>query len=286
MNLKENKIFSYAIVVIAYVLATIVAVIVYNALPLNPYLSLLIADVLATIVVFIFSVAVNNASVYDPYWSVQPFVIGLLFGIKYGFNLYSLILFIAVTIWAVRLTINWMFEFKNLTYQDWRYIHLKNTTGKFYGIINFVGIHLVPTLVVYACTLPLVYAIINKPTLNYFSLIFIAVCLLAVVLQLVADTQMREYRKTKPTVFIRVGLWKYSRHPNYLGEILMWWGVALATVISMPSMWQLILGAILNTLLFLFVSIPLQDSRQAKKPGFSEYKKQTHALLPIYKKVQ
>jgi steroid 5-alpha reductase family enzyme len=229
-------------------------------------------------------VAVNNASVYDPYWSVQPFVIGLLIGIKCGFNLYSLILFIAVTIWAVRLTINWMFEFKNLTYQDWRYIHLKNTTGKFYGIINFVGIHLVPTLVVYTCTLPLVYSIINKPTLNYFSLIFIAVCLLAVVLQLVADSQMREYRKTKPTVFIRVGLWKYSRHPNYLGEILMWWGVGLATLISAPSAWNLLLGAILNTLLFIFVSIPLQDSRQSKKPGFNEYKKQTHALLPIYKK--
>lgn len=284
MKLKESKLFSYGIVLVAYALSILVGVLTYNALPFRPYLNLLIADVLATVVVFIFSVGVNNASVYDPYWSVQPFVIGLFLGIKHGFNLYSALLFIAVTIWAVRLTFNWTLEFKNLTYQDWRYIHLKNTTGKFYGIINFVGIHLVPTLVVYACTLPLVYAIINKPTLNYFSIIFLVVCVLAVLLQLVADAQMREYRKTKPTVFIRTGLWKYSRHPNYLGEILMWWGVALATIISMPSMWQLILGAVLNTLLFIFVSIPLQDSRQAKKPGFSEYKKQTHALLPIYKK--
>ena len=284
MKLKESKLFSYGIVLVAYALAILVGVLTYNAFPFRPYLNLLIADVLATVVVFIFSVGVNNASVYDPYWSVQPFVIGLFLGIKHGFNLYSALLFIAVTIWAVRLTFNWTLEFKNLTYQDWRYIHLKNTTGKFYGIINFVGIHLVPTLVVYACTLPLVYAIINKPTLNYFSIIFLVVCVLAVLLQLVADAQMREYRKTKPTVFIRTGLWKYSRHPNYLGEILMWWGVALATIISMPSMWQLILGAVLNTLLFIFVSIPLQDSRQAKKPGFSEYKKQTHALLPIYKK--
>ena len=284
MKLKESKLFSYGIVLVAYALAILVGVLTYNAFPFRPYLNLLIADVLATVVVFIFSVGVNNASVYDPYWSVQPFVIGLFLGIKHGFNLYSALLFIAVTIWAVRLTFNWTLEFKNLTYQDWRYIHLKNTTGKFYGIINFVGIHLVPTLVVYACTLPLVYAIINKPTLNYFSIIFLVVCVLAVLLQLVADAQMREYRKTKPTVFIRTGLWKYSRHPNYLGEILMWWGVALATIISMPSMWQLILGAVLNTLLFIFVSIPLQDNRQAKKPGFSEYKRQTHALLPIYKK--
>ena len=284
MKLKESKLFSYGIVLVAYALAILVGVLTYNVLPFKPYLNLLIADVLATVVVFIFSVGVNNASVYDPYWSVQPFVIGLFLGIKHGFNLYSALLFIAVTIWAVRLTFNWTLEFKNLTYQDWRYIHLKNTTGKFYGLINFVGIHLVPTLVVYACTLPLVYAIINKPTLNYFSIISLVVCVLAVLLQLVADAQMREYRKTKPTVFIRTGLWKYSRHPNYLGEILMWWGVALATIISMPSMWQLVLGAVLNTLLFIFVSIPLQDNRQAKKPGFSEYKKQTHALLPIYKK--
>ncbi|MBQ3166354.1 MAG: DUF1295 domain-containing protein, partial [Clostridia bacterium] len=72
--------------------------------------------------------------------------------------------------------------------------------------------------------------------------------------------------------------------PNYLGEILMWWGMGISAVALLGGGWHLLLGAVLNTLLFIFVSIPLADGRQKRKPGFEEYKRQTRALLPIYKK--
>ena len=83
--------------------------------------------------------------------------------------------------------------------------------------------------------------------------------------------------------FIRSGLWKYSRHPNYLGEILRWWGIALSVICADPKAWYLVFGAILNTVLFLVVSIPMADGRQSKKDGFAEYKSQTRILLPIKK---
>jgi steroid 5-alpha reductase family enzyme len=94
---------------------------------------------------------------------------------------------------------------------------------------------------------------------------------------------MHKYRKNRATTFIRVGLWKYSRHPNYLGEITMWWSVALMVVCAMPSVWYVTIGAFANTLMFLFISIPMADKRQSKKDGFNEYKSQTRALLPIKK---
>ena len=94
---------------------------------------------------------------------------------------------------------------------------------------------------------------------------------------------MHKFRKENIGGFIRVGLWKYSRHPNYLGEILVWWGVAICSVILIPSKWYLITGAIANTLLFLFISIPMAEKRQSRKPGYYEYKKQTRILLPIKK---
>lgn len=75
----------------------------------------------------------------------------------------------------------------------------------------------------------------------------------------------------------------YSRHPNYLGEILMWWGIALPVVCAAPSAWFLVAGAVANTLLFFLVSIPMADGRQSRKEGFAEYKKQTRMLLPIRK---
>jgi steroid 5-alpha reductase family enzyme len=102
-------------------------------------------------------------------------------------------------------------------------------------------------------------------------------------MQGIADIQMHKFRKNRNGSFIRVGLWKYSRHPNYLGEILMWWGVGLSVVFACPSAWYLLVGAIANTVLFLVVSIPMADKRQSKKDGFVEYKKQTRMLLPIKK---
>jgi steroid 5-alpha reductase family enzyme len=190
-----------------------------------------------------------------------------------------------VALWGIRLTANWAYTFANLKHQDWRYTMLKEKTGKYYPIINFVGIHLVPTLIVYACVLPAVF-VMQSGVNNVFSFVFIVISLLAATMQGVADIQMHKFRKNKTKEnFIRNGLWKYSRHPNYLGEILMWWGVGLASVFALGwNSWYLLCGAVLNTLLFLFVSIPMADQRQSRKEGFEEYKKQTFSLLPLPKK--
>lgn len=275
----KNKVTSILIIAVIYVLATIVGVIAFNNLDFDWMINLLIADVVATIVVFIFSLVFKNASVYDPYWSVQPIVILAL--LVDEVNLTVILTLAVVFLWAVRLTANWAYTFKNMYHQDWRYTMLKEKTKKFYPIINFLGIHLVPTLIVYGCTLPAAYLVVSAHQPG-FGLAFYLISLLAVILQLVSDIQMHKYRKNRTTPFIRNGLWKYSRHPNYLGEILMWWGVALV-VLALTDMWLAIGGAVLNTLLFLFVSIPMADKRQSQKEGFLDYKKQTRMLLPLKK---
>lgn len=274
---------SFAVIAVVYIIATVVGVATYRMLNLPWWLSLLIADTVATVATFIFSLIFGNASVYDPYWSVQPPVILVAFAIGKDLTALGVMLIVAVSFWAVRLTANWAYTFKNLTHQDWRYTMLNEKTGVFYPIINFVGIHMVPTLVVYGCILPAVYAIRQGLTLNIGSLIFTCLSVAAATMQGIADIQMHKYQKNRTTKFIRIGLWKYSRHPNYLGEILMWWGVALAVVLAEPGAWYLIAGAVANTALFLSVSIPLADGKQLKKEGFADYKKQTRMLLPIIK---
>ena len=99
---------------------------------------------------------------------------------------------------------------------------------------------------------------------------------------------MHRFRKDKSegkvSGFIRVGFWKYARHPNYLGEITMWWGIGLAAWALMPTRWYLLAGAVANTLLFVFVSIPLAEGKLSKREGYTEYKQQTRALFPIVKR--
>ncbi len=282
-TLKQSRPISFIVVALVYMIAIAVGVLVYRALDLGWWLSLLIADVLATVVTFIFSLIFKNASVYDPYWSVQPPVILVAFAIGRELTLLGILLLIVVSFWAIRLTANWAYTFTNLNHQDWRYTMLKEKTGVFYPIINFVGIHIVPTLVVYGCVLPTVYAIREALFANIPSIICLCVSLGAAVMQGIADIQMHKYRKKRNGAFIRIGLWKYSRHPNYLGEILMWWGVAAAVVLVSPSAWYLAAGAVANTILFLAVSIPMADGRQSRKAGFAEYKAETRMLLPIKK---
>lgn len=282
-KLKESRTASFIAVTLVYILAAAVGITIYHILRLPWWLSLLIADAVATVITFLFSVIFGNASVYDPYWSVQPPVILAAFAFGRRLTALGVLLLLAVFFWGIRLTANWAYTFSGLYHQDWRYTMLKEKTGRFYPLINFIGIHMVPTLVVYGCTLPAVYAIINGTEANIGSVIFICVSFGAAIMQGIADIQMHSFRKNRIGTFIRCGLWKYSRHPNYLGEILMWWGVALSVVCAAPEALYLLSGAIANTALFFSVSIPMADGRQSRKEGFAEYKKETRMLLPIKK---
>lgn len=281
--MKNNRIASFIIIILIYILATLLGVYIYKQLNYDYWLNLLIADVAATAIVFIFSLIFKNASVYDPYWSVQPFVIVLIFVIQFGFNLTNILFLIVISLWAIRLTTNWAYTFKNLNAQDWRYTMLKEKTKIFYPVINFIGIHLVPTLVVYCCVMPVVFVIVKGGNISVVTLLALILSIFAFTIQGIADIQMHRFRKNKGKGFIRDGLWKYSRHPNYLGEILMWWGIAIASVASLKGYWFLLVGPLLNTLLFLFISIPMADNRNKKRGDFDQLKKETRMLLPIKK---
>lgn len=283
MSSKINRSASFVIIGLVYAIAAAGGIALYNCLSYPLWLSLLIADVFSTLITFVFSVILRNASVYDPYWSVQPIVIVFAFLISGDITPIKLLFAVVICLWGVRLTANWAYTFHGLGHQDWRYTMLKEKTGVFYPLINLTGIHLVPTLVVYGCVLPAVYVLTGTPGYSSTAVIFLALSTAAFSMQGIADWQMHRFRRSGTGGFIRTGLWAYSRHPNYLGEIVMWWGVALAAVSLLGWHWYLISGAAANTLLFLCVSIPLADGRQSRKDGFEEYRRQTRMLLPIQK---
>ena len=275
---------SLTVITFIYILAAFCGLFTYNYLT-NIYSfsyqpALFLADVTATLLVFIFSLIFKNASVYDPYWSVQPPVIlGLALVKADGTGLLGWLLFAAVLFWALRLTANWCYNFESFDYQDWRYVMLKEKSGMLYPFVNLMGIHMFPTCVVYLCVLPAVTAIAEGAELKPVCLAFIALSIAAAAFQGIADIQMHKFRASGVGGFIRTGLWKHGRHPNYACEILMWWGIGLASVFALGGHLLLLSGALLNTLMFLFISIPMADKRQSRKPGFAEYKKETRILF-------
>jgi len=269
---------------IVYALALAVGVYVFDRARGSVYYRVFAADVAATVFLYLISLPLDNASVYDPYWSVAPIVILPLCMQEFGvWSAGTIALLVCVTYWGIRLTANWAYTFHGYDHQDWRYTMLREKSGALYPLVSLFGIMLFPTLVVYLCMLPALHYI-QTGGVNLFTLFGFALCLSAATLQLIADIQLHRFQKQAAHrgQIIRSGVWRHARHPNYLGEILMWWGVFAVLLSVRPDLWLLGVGALANTLMFLFISIPLAETRMAGyKAGFDRYVKETNRLLPI-----
>ena len=252
----------------------------------NTVLKFFVFDVAATAVTFIFSLIFHNSSVYDAYWSLTPMVMSVwLFIEAQAFSVWQILFLVVFNVWSLRLTVNWIIVFTDFSYEDWRYKKYRDEHGPFmWFILNFFGIHFMPTFIVFAGMLPLFEIV--KADMNALSLIGMAVILLGTALEFFADRQMHAYLKESEGATekrtCRVGLWNYSRHPNYLGEITVWWGVFFAMLPYALSRWYFIAGAVVVTLLFNCISIPLMEKRQlTRRPDYAEYKKTTSRLFVL-----
>lgn len=280
---NQNKTVSIVIIGIIYLIATLLGYFVFRMLNngLHELVALFLADVVATVVVWGFGLFYKNVSVYDPYWSVAPPVMFTVWAFyKSAFSFPVILLLIAVWYWGIRLTGNWAYTFKGLAHEDWRYTRYRETQSPFvFQIINFFGLNMMPTVLVFAAMLPGFGLFESTETANMLTWLGFAICISAATLQLVADTQIHRFREAHPGRYCDVGFWKHGRHPNYLGEISMWWGV-WTMYASVYGLDWLILAPLAMTALFLFISIPMMERRQLQnKPGYAEYRKNTRMLI-------
>ena len=273
------------VVFFCYLTALPIALLTFHLTPAALTLRLLAADAAATVVIWLFSLFLDNASVYDPYWSVLPPVLFLFLLLRSGtVTAASVLLFLLLCLWGIRLTGNWAITFSGLHRQDWRYDRIRSRTGPWYPLASLLGIHLMPTLIVFACMLPAVLFLSRGAPLHPAMLLGLAVSLSGLVLETVSDRQMRAFRRESPdrSGILRTGLWRYARHPNYLGEILFWWGIYLYALPTGLSAWVYGAGAAANTALFLLISIPMAERRLAEyKSDYEAYCAQTRALIPL-----
>ena len=243
----------------------------------------LVVSVFATTIIFMFSAVFKNASIYDPYWSVAPMV--LIFAFVDSINLVNLLFITVIYVWGIRLTLNWVKTFTNLHHQDWRYDYYRSKSKKLWPIVNYFGIHLMPTCVVFAAITPVYQGIISNGQVNAIVYFGFFIAFSAVFIQAVSDAQMHKHRFSHKKMVNQTGLWKYSRHPNYFGEILFWFGLFTMSVgLTFDIRW--IIGPILMVFLFVAISIPLMERRQLnRRDGYAEYQKQTRMLLPVPKPI-
>ena len=266
---------SLGLVTVAYVVAVAVAAVwlIWGVHTGRLWLDTLIADVLATLVVFVFSRAYGNSSFYDAYWSVVPPVMLWYWWSQSGVQqLRCWLISAVVVLWAVRLTANWLSLFPGLHHEDWRYPMFRERAGRWEFIVDLVTIHLIPTLLVFAGMLP-AYVAVTRPgaDIGWLTVLATVVGLAAVALELAADVQMHRFVATKAAgEAMDRGLWAWSRHPNYFGEFSFWVSLALFGIAAAPAdAWWLSLGALGMLGMFLGGSIPMMETRSLeRRPGY------------------
>jgi len=294
-HLSKNSVYgksrSLMIVTLAYGLALIAAL---GTFPYfadwGPIWGVLAVDVVATIVIWAVGAYLSNASLYDPYWSVIPPVIALYWWGLAGFDMdpRKLMLMTVLFYWAIRLTSNWARDWPGLHHEDWRYQEMREQSGAAYQFSNLFGICLFPTVLVFLGMLPALPVLTGDTPPNLIlDVIAFIVGIGAVTIQLFADGEMRNFRFKKQAnqtnqAFYTDGLWAWSRHPNYFGEVAMWFSLWLFAMSAGIANWWTGAGWVAMLALFLFVSCPWMDRRSAaRRPGYAEYIKESTMFFMV-----
>lgn len=250
----------------------------------RPVLALGAGYLVAALVIYVWSLALDNGSMFDAWWSVLPpiaatwLATGGMPGVS-GPRVVSVL--IVVWVWAVRLTSNWARDWPGLRHEDWRYLDLYSKGPK--PLVSLGAVHLFPAFIVFLGSISMVPALVwGDRAFGVVDGVAVVVGLSASVIEFVADEQMRRFARVKaPGEVMDRGLWRYSRHPNYFGEILFWWSLWLFALASDPAWWWTVIGPVAMVVMFLTASIPMLDDRsRARRPGFAAYADRTPALVP------
>ena len=252
-----------------------------SAILLFAYVNLLfvLGLVLANHSIFDFNWSMLPAAFFTPYFALHPTAPPL--GARFW------LIFVAVSLWSLRLTGNWLYK-GGLGFEDFRYINYrKQMSPAVFFVFAYVALFLVQAGMIYAMCTPIYVALRAGTSVNLLDYLATLMVVGATLGELVADTQLHRFRARRDAGqtsqrFCTEGLWSWSRHPNYFFEICVWWGVYLFAVAA-TGQWLhwTILGPLTIHGLFLGGSVRLTEAHElARKPEYAEYQRTTSRLVP------
>lgn len=190
-----------------------------------------------------------------------------------------------VTIWGVRLA--WHIHKRNKgKTEDYRYKAWRDEWGKWFYIRSYFQVYLLQGFFLFLIVSPVL--IINKYSdgiLTNLDYLGIFVWVIGFIFESVGDSQLKVFisKTENKGKLMREGLWQYSRHPNYFGEVTQWWGLWIVAL-SVPYGFYTIVGPLVITYLILKVSgVPMLEKKMEQNPEFAEYKKETSVFIPWFK---
>lgn len=245
------------------------------------YLICLYAILIFAIFGWILSLATDHYSHVDSMWAlffgVTTYVSALF---NYAFNERTIVIMVLITVWALRLSV--YLTWRNWGKEDKRYAVIKQNNEPYFWLKSLYLVFGFQAILAWLISYPLFAAIDSNAPLNMIDLLAINLVLLGLYWETLADWQLSAFKSNPNNIgqVMNRGLWRYSRHPNYFGECLIWWGFFLFALAT--GAWWSIFAPILMTVLLLKISgvALLESTIIDRRPAYHEYIATTNAFIP------
>lgn len=238
------------------------------------------------LVLWLVSLAIRNASIVDIFWGASFAVIAIItFALSDGYATRRLLITTMAAIWGLRLAahIGWRNHGKG---EDFRYQAMRKRNGDRFAFVSLYSVFGLQAVLMWVISLPLQIAQVSREParLTWQDFLGAALWLIGLSFEALGDWQLAKFKAdaaNKGKVMDR-GLWAYTRHPNYFGDALLWWGfflIALAT----PRGWLTVISPVLMTTLVMKVSgVALLEKTLVKtRPEYRDYVRRTSAFFPL-----
>lgn len=243
---------------------------------MNEYIITLLISFTIQIIFFLIAFSFKTDKFTDFAYSITFMIITIYLLISNQITLLKIIISTLIILWAIRLLTYLVIRIKNIK-KDKRFDKMRNS------FIKFGSFWFLQAITVWIILLPSIYLLSKNAItkINLISIIGIIIWLIGFLFETIADYQKYIFKKTNKGI-IKNGLWKYSRHPNYFGEILVWIGIFTITIPYQNNFSYLtIISPIFIIFLLVFVSgIPLLEKKQVNNPEYQKYKSKTSMLIP------
>jgi steroid 5-alpha reductase family enzyme len=236
----------------------------------------------AMTLLWLISLRLKDASIVDPFWGPGFALAALSYYVVDGrYPDRGTLVLALVTLWATRLALH-LYVRNRREGEDPRYTAMREARGKQFPLVSLFTIFWFQAFLLWVISSPILGSIVSQVPLGFFDFLGAIVFLIGLTIESIADNQLAVFRATPSNKghVLDSGLWRYSRHPNYFGDAVLWWGLYLIAV-GAEAYWTIV-GPVLITLLLLrFSGVPmLEEGLRTSRPGYSEYIKRTSSFVP------
>lgn len=232
---------------------------------------------------FVISLIKKRNDVADIAWGLGFVVIAGYCFISYPAGPVSLLVYVLTALWGIRLALHIGFRSKGKP-EDFRYKKWREEWGRSFFIRSYLQVYMLQGCFMLIISIPIIIAAISSAqAINGYTYVGFTIWLIGFVFEAVGDYQLMvfiKHKKSKSDI-MQTGLWKYTRHPNYFGEVTLWWGIFIMVLPLHHGLWAIISPITISYLLLCVSGIPMLEAKYKNNEQFQDYKKRTSSFFPM-----